>query len=206
MREILGRRQSLRGEAHLLVHGLARRWKLPWLERHHNRLHVLAVFSFLSAALSIALMAALAMLTRTPFVFPSLGSTAFLIFYAPRSVSASPRSTILGHLIAIVAAYLALFATGLVHQGSALTAPLTWPRTIAVALALGLSAGAMIWAHAPHPPAASTALIIALGIVTDPREVVIMFGGVVLLILQAIVINRLAGVAYPLWNAPPDAR
>jgi CBS domain-containing membrane protein len=206
MREMLGRRQSLRGEAHVILHGLARRWNLPWLERHHNRLHVLAFFAFLSGAISIALMTALAMLTRTPFIFPSLGSTAFLIFYAPRSVSASPRSAILGHLIAIAAAYFALLVTGLLHSGSALTAPLTWPRTFAVTLALSLSAGAMIWTRAPHPPAASTALLIALGIVIDPRQVVIMYGGVALLVLQAIVINRLAGIPYPLWNASSDTR
>lgn len=206
MRDIIGRRQSLRGEAHQIIHGLARRWHLPWLEQHHNHLHVVAAFACLSGTISIALMAALAMLTGTPFVFPSLGSTAFLIFYSPRSVSASPRSTILGHLIGIATAYFALFVTGLLHSGSALTAPLTWPRALAVALALGLCAAIMILTRTPHPPAASTTLLIALGIVIDPRQVLIMYVGVALLVLQAIVINRLAGIPYPLWNAAHDAR
>jgi len=206
MDEIAGKTQPQSGDMPFVVRGLVQRLRLPWLEAHHKRSHVLAVFGFISATLSIALMAALAMLTRTPFVFPSLGSTAFLIFYAPLSVSASPRSTLLGHLIAIGAAFFALLVTGLLHSGSAMGAPLTWPRTVAVALALGISSGLMIWWRTPHAPAASTALIIALGIVINPFSVLVMYGGVMLLVLQAIVINRLAGLAYPLWNAPPDAQ
>ncbi len=206
MDEIVGKPQPQSGDMHMVVGGLVQRLRLPWLEAHHKRSHVLAIFGFISAAISIALMAALAMLTRTPFVFPSLGSTAFLIFYAPLTVSASPRSTLIGHLIAIGAAYFALLVTGLLWHGSALDAPLTWSRTCAVALALGISSGLMIWSRTPHPPAASTALIIALGIVINPFSVLVMYGGVVLLVLQAIVINRLAGINYPFWNAPPDAR
>jgi CBS domain-containing membrane protein len=205
MDEIAGQRQPHSGDMPVVVRGLVRRFRLPWLERHHQRSHVLAVFGSISAALSIALMATLALLTHTPFVFPSLGSTAFLIFFNPLSVSASPRSTLFGHLIAIGVAYFALFVTGLLHSGSAMGAPLTGPRAIAVTLALSLCTGLMIWWRIPHTPAASTALVIALGIVINPISVLVMYGGVVLLVLQAIVINRVAGLAYPLWGDPPEA-
>ena len=53
--------------------------------------------------------------------------------------------------------------------------------------------------RATHPPAGATTLIISLGIVTRPFHLVVIEIAVAILTLQAIVINRLAGVDYPLW-------
>ena len=41
-------------------------------------------------------MSTLALITGSPFIFPSLGPTAFLFFYTPRAPSASPRYLV-GH-------------------------------------------------------------------------------------------------------------
>lgn len=61
----------------------------------------------------------------------------------------------------------------------------------------------MILLNVPHPPAAATAMIVALGVVTRPAYLVVLEAAVALLVGQAIVINRLTGVRYPLWtNAP----
>ena len=56
------------------------------------------------------------------------------------------------------------------------------------------------------PPAGATTLIISLGIITRPQHLAIMLLAVVLLTIQAIVLNRLAGIDYPLWakRAQPD--
>ena len=51
------------------------------------------------------------------------------------------------------------------------------------------------------PPAGATTLIVSLGIISRPRELVIIEVAVFLLVAQALVINRLAGLPYPLWNA-----
>ena len=51
---------------------------------------------FLNGFVTIALLAAVAMVSGTPFVFPSLGPTAFLFFFTPRAPAASPRHTIYG--------------------------------------------------------------------------------------------------------------
>ncbi|MDQ6643370.1 MAG: HPP family protein, partial [Chloroflexota bacterium] len=59
----------------------------------------------------------------------------------------------------------------------------------------------MVLLRAPHPPAGATTLIISLGILTQPWQLLLLMVAVVLLTLQAIVINRLAGIAYPLWSA-----
>jgi hypothetical protein len=48
--------------------------------------------------------------------------------------------------------------------------------------------------------AGATTLIISLGIISKPRELVIIEVAVFLLVAQALMINRLAGLPYPLWN------
>jgi CBS-domain-containing membrane protein len=51
-----------------------------------------------------------------------------------------------------------------------------------------------------HPPAGATTLIVSLGIISQPKELVIIEVAVILLTAQAFAINRLAGVPYPLWR------
>src|SRR5437764_10898049 len=84
--------------------------------------------------------------------------------------------------------------------GPALSEGVTWPRVIAAGLSLGLTAGLMVLLKSPHPPAGATTLIVSLGILRQPWQLVLLMAAVVLLTLQAIVINRLAGFPYPLWN------
>ncbi|HEX7734941.1 MAG TPA: HPP family protein [Ktedonobacteraceae bacterium] len=188
------------GEISEIVRGLFRHMRLPWLMQHHARTPVLALFSFISGCISIGLMAVLALAMRSPFVFPSLGPTAFLFFYTPRAPSASPRNTLIGHTIGVLAGYASLLITGLTAAGPALAVGVTWPRVIAAALSLGLTAGLMILCKSPHPPAGATTLIISLGILTQPWQLALLLVAVVLLTIQAFAINRLAGIPYPLWN------
>lgn len=188
------------GEMADILQGLFVRLRLPWLEQHHAQVRVLALFSFINGCISIGLMSILALITNSPFIFPSLGPTAFLFFYTPRAPSASPRNTIIGHAIGVLAGYFSLLVTGLTAAGPALSVGMTWPRVIAAALSLGLTAGLMVLFKSPHPPAGATTLIISLGILTKPPQLILLMIAVGLLTLQAIVINRLAGIPYPLWN------
>lgn len=174
--------------------------RLPWLSQHHASGPVLALYSFVNGCISIGLMATLAVITNSPFIFPSLGPTAFLFFYTPTAPAASPRNTIIGHAIGALAGYLSLVVTGLTMAGPALAVGVTWPRVIAAALSLGLTAGLMVLLKSPHPPAGATTLIVSLGILREPWQLLLLMVAVVLLTLQALVINRLAGVPYPLWN------
>lgn len=76
----------------------------------------------------------------------------------------------------------------------------TWPRVIAAALSLGLTSGLMVLLKSPHPPAGATTLIKSPGILTQPWQLLLLMLAVVLLTLQALAINRLAGIPYPLWG------
>lgn len=188
------------GEMSDVARGLITRLRLPWLTERYARIPVLAAFSFINGCISIGLMSILALVTGSPFIFPSLGPTAFLFFYTPTAPAASPRNTIIGHGIGILAGYFSLVVTGLTLAGPALAVGVTWPRVIAAALSLGLTSGLMVLCKSPHPPAGATTLIISLGIVTKPWQLVLIMAAVILLTLQSLAINRLAGIPYPLWN------
>src|SRR5215467_7418128 len=188
------------GEMADIVRGLFRHLRLPWLTQRYAQTPVLAIFSFINGCISIGLMSILALITRSPFIFPSLGPTAFLFFYTPRAPAASPRNTLIGHAIGVLAGYFSLLITGLTAAGPALAVGVSWPRVIAAALSLGLTAGLMVLSRSPHPPAGATTLIVSLGILTKPWQLLLLMVAVVLLTLQAFAINRLAGIPYPLWN------
>lgn len=200
MPDRIDREHPLGGEMSDVLRGILVRVRLPWLLQHYARVPVLALFSFINGCISIGLMSALAVLTHTPFIFPSLGPTAFLFFYTPTAPTASPRNTIIGHTIGVLAGYFSLVVTGLTLAGPALAVGVTWPRVIAAALSLGLTSGVMVLLKSPHPPAGATTLIVSLGILTHPWQLFLLMVAVVLLTLQALGINRLAGIPYPLWN------
>lgn len=195
-------RHPLEGEMSDVLRGLLRRFRLPALtERYGTRL-MLGFFAFFNGLISIAVMSAAAVVTGQPLIFPSLGPTAFLLFYTPRAPVASPRNSIIGHLIGVLSGYVSLVIFGLTERGPALAEGVTWARVGAAALSLALTSGFMAWLLAPHPPAGATTLIISLGILPRPSQQAFLMLAVVLLVLQGLVINRLAGIDYPLWKAP----
>ena len=200
------REHPIGGQMSDIVRGLIVRVQLPWLLARHSRVPVLALFSFLNGLLSIGLMSLLALITGSPFIFPSLGPTAFLFFYTPTAPTASPRNTIIGHSIGVLSGYFSLLVTGLTNAGPALAIGVTWPRVIAAALSLGLTAGLMVLLKSPHPPAGATTLIISLGLLTAPYKLAILMVAVLLLTVQAFAINRAAGIPYPIWNPIREPR
>lgn len=200
----LPRVRPIGGQLSGVVRGLIVRFQLHRLEHRYDRLVVLGVFSFINGCLSIGIMALLALVTRQAFIFPSLGPTAFLFFYTPLAPAASPRNAIYGHLIGVLAGWGSLALFGLLDAGPAISEGVGPARIGAAALSLGLTSGLMVMLKAPHPPAGATTLIISLGILSEPWQLVVLMIAVLLLTTQAIVINRLAGLPYPLWAANPD--
>jgi CBS-domain-containing membrane protein len=186
-----------------IVFGLARRVRLSALVERHNSTFVLGLFAFVNGLIAIGVMALVALVTGEPFVFPSLGPTAFLLFYTPLLPAASPRNTVCGHAIGAAAGYLSLIVFGLTDDAPALATSVTGSRVGAAALSLGLTSGAMVWARVPHPPAGATTLIVSLGILREPEQLAVLMVAVVLLVVQGFVINRLAGIPYPVWSPRP---
>ena len=190
------------GEISDSLRGLFRRFQLTELTRFHNSTVVMAMFSFVNGCLSIGLMAIVALITRAPFIFPSLGPTAFLLFFTPTAPAASPRNAICGHLIGALAGWLSLVLFGLTAAPPAIAAGVEWSRVGAAALSLGMTSGLMVLLRVPHPPAGATTLIVSLGVMPQLWQLPVLMAAVVLLVAQAFVMNRLAGIPYPLWSPP----
>jgi CBS domain-containing membrane protein len=182
-----------------VTRSLAARLQITHLVKHYSERYVWALFMFLNGSITIAILAAVAMVSRTPFVFPSLGPTAFLFFFTPRAPAATPRHTIYGHAIGIACGYASLWLFGLQHAPAAMVAGVSAARIGAAALSLASTGALMILLKAAHPPAGATTLIVSLGIVTLPFHLLVIEIAVAILTLQAIAINRLAGIDYPLW-------
>ncbi len=161
-----------------------------------------AVYVFVNGFLSIALLALLAVVTGIPFVFPSLGPTAYQLFFSPRAESSAPRNTLIGHFIGLICGYAAFRLAGMPMLAALASRYFDWRPVVAAALSLAATAAIMILLNASHPPAGATTLIVSLGIITRPAYLVIIEVAVFVLTAQAFCISRLAGVPYPLWKAP----
>lgn len=185
---------------------LLRRLKLAWLLRHFKPRFVWSLYVLVNGFITIALLALLAVITDSPFVFPSLGPTAFLLFISPLAESSSPRNTIYGHAIGLICGYAALSITGAaslpfgIHSGILSSSFVYGPRILSAAISLSATGALMVLLNASHPPAGATTLIVSLGIISRPKELIIIEVAVFLLVAQALAINRMAGLQYPLWK------
>ncbi|HUZ96845.1 MAG TPA: HPP family protein [Edaphobacter sp.] len=177
---------------------------LHWLLRHLPPRIVWGGYVFINSFLTIGLLSLLAGITGSPFVFPSLGPTAYLFFFAPMGKSSSPRHAILGHAIGLVCGYGAYVAMG--SHGFAVSSlgEVSWREIMAAALSLAATGAIMVLLRVSHPPAGATTLIVSLGILTKPEYLVIIEIAVILLTAQAWAINRIAGLDYPLWEKKPS--
>jgi CBS-domain-containing membrane protein len=164
------------------------------------------MFVFVAGATALGILTLAASLTRFPLLFPQLGPSAFILFYTPMSVAASPRNLVLSHSLAVVGGFLSLWFVGSICPEADLSDPsvLDGYRVAAIALSMGLIGAAMITLKSVHPPAAASALITAMGYLSTPDKILGILGAVILLGLEAILFNRvIGGLPYPLWRADP---
>lgn len=146
---------------------------------------------------------AIAAVSKKPFIFPSLGPSAIMLFANPLDTNSSPRHVIIGHLIGAASGYVALACTGLLAVPFSLHIGV--PRIVAAAIALGLTAGVLSLAKTEHAPAGATTLIVALGILPRLVDFVFLMIAVILLTAIALLVNRMSGIPYPLWSLPDRA-
>jgi CBS-domain-containing membrane protein len=85
-------------------------------------------------------------------VVASIGSTAFIVFAMPREITARARSVIGGHLAGFFCGSL----------GGLISAAFHFPNTLTYSIAVGLSILIMVVTDTEHPPAAGTALGVAI--------------------------------------------
>jgi CBS domain-containing membrane protein len=179
---------------------LLARLRLQWLLHHFSPRLVWTAYVCVNCFITIGLLALLAFATDSPFVFPSLGPTAYLFFFSPLAEASSPRNAVLGHAIGLICGYAAFAVTMTATPPFSAHAAVPGPTVLAAALSLSATGAFMVLFRVSHPPAGATTLIVSLGIISQPKDLVIIEAAVVLLTAQALAINRLAGLPYPLWR------
>jgi CBS domain-containing membrane protein len=160
-----------------------------------------ALYTFVACALACTLSGLAAYLLKQPLLFPSLGPALYLAFETPLAPRASPRNATIGHLVAILAGVLALALFGLLDEPSILREGVTLARVGAAALSVALTGAVLLLLRASHPPAGATTLIVSLGLLQTPPELLALAGGVVIFVFAGWAINRLLGTPAPGWAA-----
>lgn len=168
------------------------------VERYGSRGEALYMFVLGFAAISVNGLVAWAV--SLPLLFPSLAPTVFVLFRSPLSKDACPRNVVFGHLAAIVLGLGALFGFGLYEDPSVLQEGVTLLRVVAVALSLALTEAVLISLNTPHTPAATTTLLVSLGVFKTPSELISLVAGIILVTAISWILNWALGVPVPIWS------
>lgn len=139
----------------------------------------------LYAGLLFTVLGFIAWLSGEPFIFPSLGPSAFILAFERRGERTRTYRVVGSHLIGGVAG---LFAYTLLATGVTLTPP---PAQLSEAgfrlaasgvLSIVLTSWGMIATDMIHAPACATTLIVSLGLLSTPLQVTIIVLSVIILV------------------------
>lgn len=118
----------------------------------------------LAAGLALLAPAALALAAHRVILFASLGPTAVMQAQSPDHRSSTFYAAVVSHLGGFAIAAAAVYALGVADEPSVFQLHFVdWPRAAAAVVAIMVAAGFEIAVRAPHPPAAATTLLVALG-------------------------------------------
>jgi CBS-domain-containing membrane protein len=161
-----------------------------------------SVHALAGSALAVTVAGTVALATHQPWLFPSLGPAVMLHVEKPGSPESSPRNTLVGHGVALLAGFGFLVACGLADHPSVLEEGVGGPRIVAAAGSLAVTAVVLVLVKASHPPAGATTLIVSLGLLRTPTQLLVAAGAVVLVTAVDWLYGRLSGRPMPLWAAP----
>ncbi len=124
-----------------------------------------------------------------------------MFFEYSLGAGASLRNTLIGHLVVVLAGALSRAIFGLLDHPSILQEGVTLARIGAAALSMALTGAVLLLLKSSHPPAGASVLIVSLGLLQTPLELMMLMLGVLLLTIVAWILNRMAGVPVPVWAA-----
>jgi hypothetical protein len=117
-----------------------------------------------------------------PWLFPSLGPSAYMHGETPRGRSSRFYNTLVGHLIGLGAGFAAVAILNLWAAPPVVsTGVLTISRMLAAVLAVVVTSALCSLLRASHPPAAATTLLVALGSFRTAGDALTVFLGVLIL-------------------------
>ena len=107
-------------------------------------------------------------------IIASLGATAFVVFALPNNITAQPRNVIGGHIVGLICGFAGYWLLNALPSPDHLIA-----KAGIHALAVGLAIFVMVAIDTEHPPAAGTALGVALSGLDIRLVVTVLFFSVV---------------------------
>ena len=128
-----------------------------------------------------------------PFIFPSLGPSAFILAFERRIDRSQISAVLASHALGAVAGLLAysLLASGVVLTADpAAFSPAGLHIAASGVFSIVLTSLGMIAMGSIHAPACATTLIVSLGLLSTPLQVGIIVGSVCLLVLVHVTVLR----------------
>ena len=146
----------------------------------------------ITGALLIFLVGVLGLAAHRPWLFASLGPTAYLHAENPEHRASRFYNTVVGHLVALGSGFFSLW---LLHAWNApdvmATGQMTMVRVAASTIAIGLTVLLVLALRASHQPAGATTLLVALGTFQTLRDAMVVIVGVLLIAAIGEPIRRL---------------
>ncbi len=118
---------------------------------------ITVVFSFIG----IAFLGLVDMNLHNQYIVASFGSTAVLIYAAPKAPFSRPKNVFFSHLFAAAVSLVIVW----IFDAAGLFDDLKW---IVCGLCVSISILVMMFTGTIHPPAGATALTVAISYITDP--------------------------------------
>ncbi|WP_284987878.1 MULTISPECIES: HPP family protein [unclassified Arthrobacter] len=152
-----------------------------------------ALYAAILSLVVLSASGAVGLALHSPWLFPSLGPTVMLFFESPQEDSSRPSNALIGHGVGLLAGTACLYGFGLQDDPSVPAAGLTPPHLLAGALSVALTTLVLTWVRKPHPPAGATTLIVSLGILTNPAQLVSMAAAIIFITILGWGLNTLLG-------------
>ena len=132
------------------------------------------------------------MIAGQPWLFPSLGPTAYLQVETPELKSARFYNTIVGHYVGIGAGLVGIAIFGLWSTPSVLVSHHLLPAWVgAAAIAIFLTIIINMFLRSSHPPAAATTLLVSLGAFRTPSQISALIAGVLIVAIVGEIFRKI---------------
>lgn len=138
-----------------------------------------------TAGALLVVVGTLAVVTGRTFLFPSLGPSAFLLATRPTAPVSAPRRVAGGHAVGVLAGLATYHGLA---SGLAVTAPPPALTAASASLAVSgvvsvvLTTAGMVAADLRHAPACATTLIVSLGLLSSPADILLVGASIALLL------------------------